>query len=106
MGFYATDQLDDVLESCQENPTPPSKNRVWNFFTTSETCAGFFESQPVELHQEKSPTPTTTASGVHYYGKDGFAFIPALPEGRRRAGFPATLKRAAHAAPVATLLDL
>jgi len=68
MGFYATDQLEAVLESCQENPTPPSKNRVWNFFTTSETCTGFFESQPVEPHQEKSPTPTTTASGVRYYG--------------------------------------
>ena len=68
MGFYATDECSAVLEPCQENLIPPSKNRVWNFFTTSETCAGFFESQPVELHQEKWPTPTTTASGVRYYG--------------------------------------
>ena len=68
MGFYATDERAAVLESHQENPTPPLKNRVWNFFTTSETCTGFSESQPVELHQEKSPTPTTTASGVRYYG--------------------------------------
>ena len=68
MGFYATDQLKAVLESCQENLIPPSKNRVWDFFTTSETCAGFFESQPVEPHQEKWPTPTTTVSGVRYYG--------------------------------------
>ena len=68
MGFYATDQLDAVLEPHQENPYPPSKNRVWNFFTTSDSCAGFFESQPVEPHQEKLPTPTTTVSGVRYYG--------------------------------------
>ena len=68
MGFYTTDERAAVLESCQENPVPPSKNRVWNFFTTSETCTGFSESQPVEPHQEKLPTPTTTASGVRYYG--------------------------------------
>jgi len=79
MVYYATDERATVLESCQENPTlarrshlaksaPPSKNRVWDFFTTSETCAGFFESQPVESHQEKWPTPTATASGVRYYG--------------------------------------
>ena len=68
MGFYATDVLDAVLEPHRENVPPPSKNRVWNFFTTSETCTGFFESQPVESHQEKWPTPTTTASGVRYYG--------------------------------------
>ena len=68
MGFYATDQLEAVLEPCQENLIPPSKNRVWNFFTTSETCTGFSESQPVESHQEKLPTPTTTVSGVRYYG--------------------------------------
>lgn len=75
MGFYTTD-TDEVR---QENTllarrchlvksAPPSKNRVWNFFTTSETCAGFFESQPVESHQEKWPTPTPTVSGVHFYG--------------------------------------
>ena len=68
MGFYATDQLDAVMESHQENPYPPSKNRVWNFFTTSDSCAGFSESQPVEPHQEKWPTPTATASGVRFYG--------------------------------------
>jgi len=68
MGFYTTDERAAVLEPCQENPVPPSKNRVWDFFTTSETCAGFFESQPVEPHQEKWPTPTTTVSGVRYYG--------------------------------------
>ncbi|MEI6516957.1 MAG: hypothetical protein WCO77_13385, partial [bacterium] len=33
-----------------------------------ETCTGFSESQPVESHQEKLPTPTTTVSGVRYYG--------------------------------------
>jgi hypothetical protein len=79
MGFCATDQLEAALESHQENPAPmsrrslpakadPSKNRVWNFFTTSDTCTGFSESQPVESHQEKWPIPTTTASGVRYYG--------------------------------------
>jgi len=68
MGFHATDELEAVLESHQENLTPPSKNRVWNFFTTSETWTGFSESQPVESHQEKWPTPTTTVSGVRYYG--------------------------------------
>ncbi len=68
MGFYATDERAEVLESHQENLTPPSKNRVWNFFTTSETCTGFSESQPVESHQEKLPTSTTTVSGVRYYG--------------------------------------
>ena len=68
MGFYTTDERAAVLEPCQENLIPPSKNRVWNFFTTSETCTGFFESQPVETHQEKWPTPTTTVSGVRYYG--------------------------------------
>jgi RHS repeat-associated protein len=75
MGFYTTD-TDEVRQENtflvrQSHPAksvPPSKNRVWNFFTTSETCAGFFELQPVESHQEKWPTPTTTVSGVHYYG--------------------------------------
>ena len=68
MGFYTTDERAAVLEPCQENLIPPSKNRVWNFFTTSETCTGFFESQPVESHQEKWPTPTKAVSGVRYYG--------------------------------------
>ena len=75
MGFYATDTDEVRLEntvlarrSHLAKSVPPSKNRVWNFFTASETCTGFFESQPVESHQEKWPTPTPTVSGVHYYG--------------------------------------
>ena len=68
MGFYTTDERAAVLEPCQENLIPPSKNRVWNFFATSETCTGFSESQPVESHWEKWPTPTKTVSGVRYYG--------------------------------------
>jgi len=68
MGFHATDELEAVLESHQENLTPPSKNRAWNFFTTSETCTGFFESQPVEPHWEKLPTPTKPVSGMRFYG--------------------------------------
>jgi RHS repeat-associated protein len=68
MGFYTTDERSAVLESCQGNLVPPSKNRVWNFFVTSGTRAGVFALQPVEPHQEKWPTPTNSVSGVHYYG--------------------------------------
>ena len=68
MGFYTTDERAAVLEPCQENLTPPSKNRVWVFLTASETCAGFFESQPVESHWEKLPTPTKPVSGMRFYG--------------------------------------
>jgi len=68
MGFYTTDERAAVLDSHQENLTPPSKNRVWDFLTASETCAGFFESQPVESHWEKLPTPTKPVSGMRFYG--------------------------------------
>ena len=68
MGFYTTDERAAVLDPHQENLTPPSKNRVWDFLTASETCAGFFESQPVESHWEKLPTPTKPVSGMRFYG--------------------------------------
>jgi len=76
MGFYTTDERAAVLEPCQENLTPPSKNRVWVFLTASETCAGFFESQPVESHWEKLPTPTKPVSGMRFYGYR--LYIPEL----------------------------
>ena len=64
MGFYVTGS------ECErrEKTHPPSKNRVWDFLATSQTCAG----QNVRFAQyprpENEPTPTTTASGARYYG--------------------------------------
>jgi len=46
----------------------PPKNRVGGFSATSPTHARPFASQPVETHWENEPTPTTTASGVSFYG--------------------------------------
>ena len=46
---------------------PPSKNRAWNFFSSSTTHARFFASQILEPHQENPPTSTTTASGLSFW---------------------------------------
>ena len=46
----------------------PPKNRVGGFSATSPTHARLFASQPLETHWENEPTPTTTASGVSFYG--------------------------------------
>ena len=47
---------------------PPLKNRVWDFFEHTYSCA----SENWQITQcsrpENQPTPTTTASGVLYYG--------------------------------------
>jgi hypothetical protein len=42
----------------------PSKNRVWNFLTTSDFSAWTFVSQPVESHQATWDTSTKTVSGM------------------------------------------
>ena len=47
---------------------PPPKNRVGGFSATSPHRARLFASQPLETHWENEPTPTTTASGVSFYG--------------------------------------
>jgi len=72
MGFYATETpcLPRPEAGCdrpQETYLPP-KNRVGGFSATSPTHARPFASQPVETHWENEPTPTTTASGVSFYG--------------------------------------
>jgi len=64
MGFYAT----TTECTCREKMHPPSKNRVWGFSATSRNRAWKSTSQVLEPQQENQPTPTTTASGVHYYG--------------------------------------
>ena len=64
MGFYATES---ACDRPQETYLPP-KNRVGGFSATSPTHARPFASQPVETHWENEPTPTTTASGVSFYG--------------------------------------
>ena len=46
----------------------PPKNRVGGFSSYSETSARFFVTQPLESHRENGPTPTTTASGMRYFG--------------------------------------
>jgi RHS repeat-associated protein len=64
MGFYTT----ETECACREKMHPPSKNRVWGFSGTSRNRAWKSASQVLEPQQENQPTPTTTASGVHYYG--------------------------------------
>jgi RHS repeat-associated protein len=64
MGFYATES---TCDRPQETYLPP-KNRVGGFSATSPTHAPPFASQPLETHWENEPTPTTTASGVSFYG--------------------------------------
>jgi RHS repeat-associated protein len=46
----------------------PPKNRVGGFSSYSETSARFFVTQAPESHRENEPTPTTTASGMRFYG--------------------------------------
>lgn len=46
----------------------PPKNRVGGFSSYSETRARFFVTQPLESHRKKTPTPTTAASGMRFYG--------------------------------------
>jgi RHS repeat-associated protein len=75
MGFYATttectcrEKMHVSRRSLPAKTDPPSKNRVWGFSATSRHRAWKSESQVLEPQQENQPTPTTTASGVHYYG--------------------------------------
>ena len=72
MGFYATETpcLPRPAAGCErprETYLPP-KNRVGGFSATSPHRARLFASQPLETHWENEPTPTTTASGVSFYG--------------------------------------
>lgn len=64
MGFYLT--------GCEcerrEKTHPPSKNRVWDFFATSHTCAGQNVTFAQYPRPENEPTATATVSGVRYYG--------------------------------------
>ena len=54
----------------------PSKNRVWGFFSGGECCAGDFQLQVVEVHQEKKGVGTTIASGrIEHYQYDPFGNI-------------------------------
>ncbi len=64
MGFYATASEDRAGKSASH----PLKNRVWDFLSCSDTRAGFFVTQALEPHRNNQPTPTTTASGMRYYG--------------------------------------
>jgi RHS repeat-associated protein len=75
MGFYTTatvcacrEKMHVSRRSLPAKTDPPSKNRVWGFSATSRHRACKSESQVLEPQQENQPTPTTTASGVHYYG--------------------------------------
>lgn len=67
MGYFLTDPASAVKKPRQK-ADPPSKKRVWKNFSTTRPRARVFASQPVEPHWEKQPTPTTTASGMLYYG--------------------------------------
>ena len=59
----------------------PSKNRVWDFFSGGECCAGDFQLQVVEVHQEKEGVATTIASGrVEHYQYDPFGNIIHLKD--------------------------
>ena len=64
MGFYVTGSECE----CREKTHPPSKNRVWDFFATSHTCAGQNVTFAQYPRPENEPTPTATASGARYYG--------------------------------------
>jgi len=64
MGFYAT----TAECTCREKMHPPSKNRVVGSRATLHNRARKIPSQVLEPQQENQPTPTPTASGVHYYG--------------------------------------
>ena len=47
---------------------PPSKNRVWDFFQATHSCTESNWQITQCSRLENQPTPTTTASGVPYYG--------------------------------------
>ena len=47
---------------------PPLEKPRLGFFSAPRFPRPDFSSQPVEPHREKRPAPTTTASGVHFYG--------------------------------------
>jgi len=47
---------------------PPSKNRVWDFFEATHSCTQENWQITQCSRLENQPTPTTTASGVPYYG--------------------------------------
>ena len=64
MGFYVTGSECE----CREKTHPPSKNRVWDFFATSHTCAGQNVTFAQYPRPENEPTPTATASGARYCG--------------------------------------
>ena len=72
MGFYVTGSasLPRSEAGCErrEKTHPPSKNRVWDFFATSHTCAGQNVTFAQYPRPENEPTPTATASGARYYG--------------------------------------
>ena len=72
MGFYVTGSaiLPRSEAGCErrEKTHPPSKNRVWDFFATSHTCAGHNVTFAQYPRPENEPTATATVSGVRYYG--------------------------------------
>jgi len=45
----------------------PSENRVWGFRGVSVSSVRKLAPQVVEAHQENSPTPTKTVSGIPYW---------------------------------------
>jgi len=50
----------------RENPYPPAKNRVWNFFGETHSRTSVSWSQVVEPHRQIDPDATTTALDVEY----------------------------------------
>ena len=79
MGFHFTDTLADRPQTLpgrsrlssnrrQVQPATPSKNSVWDFFSTFTTSVWNFVTQPVEPHREISATFTISVSDVRYYG--------------------------------------
>jgi len=60
MGFNLTSDF-------QPKTDHPSKNRVGGFRDVSVSGAWKFAPQVVEPHQENSPTPTKTVSGIPYW---------------------------------------
>ena len=75
MGFYVTDlsrrsfraKADSVCAR-QEKTHLPLKNRVGGLRRSPALRARRSAPQPLEPHRENGSTPTTTASGVRYYG--------------------------------------
>lgn len=65
MGFY----VPDAVCERQEQTHPRPKNRVMGSRRSPALRARRSAPQPLETHRKNGSTPTTTASGVRFYGK-------------------------------------